>query len=515
MAETDKQAAGMRGAMAIVLGIAGARLLLLLLTANRYGYFGDEMYHLACAQHLDWGYVDQPPLIALIGWVVRHTLGDSLLAVRLLPALSGSVVVWLTGLMARELGGKRFAMGLAALGAACAGVYLAIDHLFTMNSFETLIWATCAYLVIRIVKTGNQKLWLWFGVVAGLGLENKYSMAVFAAGLVAGLLLTPERKALAQKWIWIGGGIALALFLPNVIWNIQHHWPFFELMRNIRESGRDVVFSPLAFLREQIILMNPMTFPVWVAGALYLLFSQRAKAFRLLGWAFVFVLGFFIVTHGKTYYPAPVYTLALAAGGVAIEVFAARRGWGWTKPALVVVMVAMTVLMLPMLVPVLSVDDYLRYQDKAPFAPAATEKDHEQARLPHIFAWSIGWNEMVAATARVYWSLPAAERAKAAIFGGNFAEAGAIDLLGPRYGLPRAIGTHQSYYLWGPREYTGEIMIVLGRRPKDVERYFDSVEVGAELHTPNAPPWENRPILICHGLKQNLRELWPKIKNWD
>ena len=178
---------------AIVLYVASAVLLLQLATANRYGYFGDEMYHMACGEHLQWGYVDQPPLIALIAWLTRHIFGTSVFAIRIIPAFASFALVWLTGLLARELGGGRFAQGLAALCSACAGVYLVLGHLFTMNAFEPLLWMGCAYVVIRIVKTGNQKFWLWFGLLAGIGLENKYSMAVFGFAVVVGLLLTRER----------------------------------------------------------------------------------------------------------------------------------------------------------------------------------------------------------------------------------------------------------------------------------------------------------------------------------
>jgi 4-amino-4-deoxy-L-arabinose transferase-like glycosyltransferase len=206
---------------AIVWYVAASLLLLHLLTANRYGYFGDEMYFMACGEHLAWGYVDQPPLIAVFAWLTRHLFGTSVFAVHLFPALAGFATVWLTGLITRELGGGRFSQGLAALCRACAGVYLILHHIFTMNAFEPLLWMGCAYVVIRIIKTGNQKLWLWFGVLAGVGLENKYSMAVFGFAMVLALLLTKERKAFAGKWIWIAGLIAFLIFLPNLIWNLS------------------------------------------------------------------------------------------------------------------------------------------------------------------------------------------------------------------------------------------------------------------------------------------------------
>lgn len=242
--------------MALVLAIATGKLLLHLATAFRYGYFGDELYFLACGEHLDWGYVDQPPLVALVAWVVRHGLGTSLLAIRLPSALAGAALVLVTGLLAREMGGKRFAMGLSAVASALGFVYVVMHYLFTMNAFEPLFWTGCAYVVVRIVRTGDQRLWLAFGAIAGLGLQNKYSMAVFAFALVVGVLLSPERRAFAKTWIWLGGGLALLVFLPNVIWNLQHGWPFFELMRNIRASGRDVVLGPVEYVQRQLGLVR-------------------------------------------------------------------------------------------------------------------------------------------------------------------------------------------------------------------------------------------------------------------
>src|SRR5580692_6446256 len=229
-----------RSAGAIVFAIAACKLLLYFYTGRYYGHFVDELYYLACSRHLDWGYVDQPPLIALIAWMVRVALGQSLWAIRLLPALAGAVEVLLTALMARELGGKRFAQALAAMSALIAPGILGADGLFTMNAFEPLFWMGCAYVLIRIVKTGNTKLWIWFGVLAGFGLENKYSMLIFGAGLVFGLLLSSERRLLANRWLWAGGALACLIFLPNLLWNVQHHFPFLEVQANIRASGRDI-----------------------------------------------------------------------------------------------------------------------------------------------------------------------------------------------------------------------------------------------------------------------------------
>jgi hypothetical protein len=504
------------GGPAVVWYVAGALLVFHLSTANRYGYFGDELYHMACGEHLSWGYVDQPPLIAIFTWLTRHLFGTSVFAVHLLPAFAGFALVWLTGLIARELGGGRFAQGFSALCVACAGVYFVFYHIYTMNAFEPLIWTGCAWVVIRIVKTGNQKMWLWFGLFAGIGLENKYSMGVFAFAIVVGLLLTDERKALARKWIWIAGLIAFAIFLPNLIWNILNHFPFLELMHNIRASGRDVVFTPAGYIKAQILLMTPVTFPVWLLGTIYFLFWKEGRPFRLLGYAFLAVLGVFIAMHGKDYYAVSVYPMMFAGGAIAIERWTAARN-GWLKPALVVFILAGAIAFLPMVAPVLSPEGLVQYLAKLPFKIQPDEKSMLLEPLPHYFSWCFGWEEMVQAVAKAYETVPVEERADTAIMANDFAAAGAIDLIGPKYGLPKSICGHQSYWLWGPRHYTGKTMILVGDTPKGAGRWFNEVKVIAELNHPFAAPWENRPVLLCRGPKgfNSLSEAWPRLKDWD
>ena len=506
--------AWLAGGFGLVLAIAAAKLLLHLATASRYGYFGDELYFLACGEHLDWGYVDQPPLVGLVAWVVRHTLGTSLLAIRSVSAVAGAALVVLTGLLAREMGGGRFAMGLSALATALAFVYVVMHYLFTMNALEPLFWTGCAFLVVRIVKTGDQRLWLWFGLLAGIGLQNKYSMAVYGLGLVVGLLLSPERRALRQPWIWLGGGLAALVFLPNVVWNVRHGWPFLEFLRNVRESGRDVVLAPLEYVGHQVLNANPASLPVWLAGLGWLLFSRRGRAFRPLGTAFVVTLAAFILTKGKDYYVTPAFATLFAAGGVALEGF---TGEGWRarlRPALVLLF-ALSLPFLPLVLPLLSPQGLIAYQERLGLTLPATEKAHARAVLPHHFAWQFGWPEMVAAVAATYHAMPPEEQARVAIIGNNYGDSGAVDLLGPKYGLPmKALGTHQSYWLWGPGDPTKDVFIVLGDRPERLERWCGDVQVAAELSHPWTAVWENGPVLVCRRPRQPLAEIWRKTRHW-
>jgi dolichyl-phosphate-mannose-protein mannosyltransferase len=358
--------------------------------------------------------------------------------------------------------------------------------------------------------------------VAGLGLENKYSIAVFAFALLVGLMLTAQRKLLLTPWLLAGGGIALLIFLPNLLWNVQHHWPFLELMHNIRASGRDVVLTPSDFFGQQVLLMNPMSLPFWLAGLAFYFYSREMKLYRAFGWAFLITIGFFLMAHGKNYYSAPAYPIVLAAGGIAVEHLA--RGRFELHPSLraglqvacCVWLLVAIVAFLPIALPVLPVDAYLQYQQHLPFAIPRSENSHKEAILPQHYADEFGWPEMVAAVASVYYSLPEEQRPRTAIYTDNYGEAGAIDLFGAQYGLPKSICTNQNYFLWGPRAYTGEIMILVGSaRIEDARKVFASVEPVADLDHPYAMPSENRAILLGRGLKVNLRELWPQLKNWD
>jgi hypothetical protein len=480
-----------------------------LYSGHGYGYFRDELYYLACSRHLDWGYVDQPPLIAVIAWLVRSTIGDSMTAIRLLPALAGAYEVVLAALIARELGGKRIAQILAALCTFVAPGLLATQDFLSMNAFEPLFWMGCAWIVIRIIKTGDQKLWIWFGIFAGFGLENKHSMLIFGAGIVFGLILTPQRKVFATRWIWIAGAIAFLIFLPNLLWNIQHHFPFLELQANIRRSGRDVALSPWAFFGQEALDMHPLTLPIWLAGLWFFFFSTSGKPYRVLGWAWVFAAGVIVTLSPRVYYLFPAFPILFAAGAVLWEAQARWRIYVWSAG-----LVATSFVLLPFVIPVLPPETYIRYAKALHFNQPAIET-HQLGPLPQLYADRFGWEEMAATVAGVYNNLPPDVRPKTAIFAQNYGEAGAVDMFGPKYGLPPAISGHQSYFLWGPRGYTGESVIVMHGQQKDLESRFAEVQKVASVDHPYSMPYEHFDVFYCRGLKRSLSEIWPQVKAWD
>ena len=496
--------------------IAAVNLALHLYAGRRYGYFVDELYYLACARHLAWGYVDQPPLIAGIVRITRATLGDSLLALRFPAALAGAGIVVITGLMARELGGSRFAQFLAALCVVLAPGFLALNHFLSMNVFEPVFWMGCALLLMRIIQTGNAKLWLWFGLLAGLGLENKHSMLIFGFGMVAGLVLTRQRHWLRSPWFWAGGAIALLMFLPNLLWNIQNHFPFLELQANIRRNGRDVALSPISFFGEETLAMLPLSLPIWLAGLLYLFLDTEGERFRVLGWAWLVTAAVIMAFSPRIYYLFPAYPVLFAAGSVVWERRLSRIRTHTIQWVYVTLMVLMSVLIAPTVIPLLPPETYIRYAAATHLQQPRIE-NHRLGPLPQLFADQFGWEEMAAAVAGAYNNLPPDIRTKTAIFAQNYGQAGAIDLFGPKYGIPpgSTISGHQSYHLWGPHGYTGESMIVMDDRPERLAEIFNTFRKVARVSHPYSMPYQHFDVYYCEGLKQPLSKLWPQLKSWN
>jgi hypothetical protein len=494
--------------------LAVAKVLLQFAGINHYGFFRDELYYMACGEHLAWGYVDQPPLIALVAWLARHLFGNSLVSARLLPIFAGAAVVWITGLLARDLGGGRYAQFLAATSILLAPAYLAFDSFLSMNAFEPLFWLLCVWILVRVVQGASPKMWLLFGLVAGLGLENKHSMLVCGFALAVGLLLSGEYRLYQSKWIWIGAGMAAALFLPNLLWESLHGWPQIQVVRNA-QLFKNVPISPARFMVEQVLFLHPLSLPVWVGGLAWLFFSMEGKRFRFLGWAYLVIIGIFILLNGKTYYPLPFYPVLMAAGGVGLERFTETRLGAGRKlrMAFTCLLILGGLATVPFGVPMLPVDTFLRYAGALPSsAMVKTEKD-ATVPLPQLYADMFGWDNMATIIAGVYSSLPASERSNCAILAGNYGEAGAIDHYGPALGLPRAISGHNSYFYWGPRRYSGACVILFGERASEHKNFFRDVQQVATITDPHAMGVEqNVPVYLCRKPVASLSVLWPRFK---
>jgi hypothetical protein len=504
-----------RGDWTLLWGLYLLLFFLHMLVSGRYGYFVDELYYLACSHHLDWGYVDQPPLIAVVTWFERVTLGDSLPALRFLPAVAAGLKVLLTGLIARELGARRYAIALACIAVIVAPLYLGIDSLLTMNVFEPCIWMACALIALKIFNGASPKLWLLFGMLAGIGLQNKHSTLIFGFGLFLGLLLTKQRRQFAQPWIWLGGLVALLIFLPNLVWEIHRSFPTIELLRNVQASGRNTALTWIGFVLTQTFIMHPLSAPLWIVGLWSLLRDKEGKGTRVLGWTFVVILLCLLILHGRIYYLAPAYPMLFAAGAVAFQNWIERHSWSSLKPAYLAALLVTGAILAPFAYfPMLTVGQYIAYSKFMHLAPPKIET-HKQGPLPQLYADQFGWKEMAQVVADAYLKLPPGEREHCAIFGQNYGQAGAIDFFGTKMGLPSALSGHQNYYYWGSRGYTGECMIVMGDDYETLSQKFDSVEkVGTVFH-PLSMPYQHFDVYLCRRPKFGiLPQVWPKLKKW-
>jgi hypothetical protein len=517
------------GATTLIAAFALAKLALHVATSGGYGYFRDELYYLACADHLAAGYVDHPPLSVFLIALVHHTLGDSRLAIRLLPAIAGAGTIALVGLMARAMGGGRWALALAMTGALVAPEYLGVNHIYSMNAFDILFWALAAYLLIRLLNdearaeamaggdggADTRRWWIALGVVLGFGLLNKISVLWLGAGLFTGIVLSPLRRRLATPWPWVAAAIAAAIFAPYVIWEVRHGWPTLEFMHHATRD-KMLAVAPLDFLRGQIDIMLPFSAPLWLAGLAFLSFVPAGRRYRPLGW--IYVTAFLILLlngSSRAGYLAPAYTWLFAAGGVAVEHWLRGPRVAWIRPAAVAVLLVLGALIAPLALPLLPIDAYVRYARAWGRTPS-TEERNGVGELGQFYADMHGWDAMVSDVAAVYRRLPAEEATEVRIFAPDYGVAGAIDLLGRPQGLPRAIAGHNNYWLWGPHGWDGRVLIMIGGDETRLRAAFADVERAGTIACGRCMPYENgRPIWILRGLRLPVADLWQRIKHYD
>ena len=500
----------------VLISVVAVKILVHVPGLFRYGYFRDELYFLDCARHLDWGYVDCAPLVAVYAKIAL-LLGGSLPALRILPMLAGMGMVALTVLIARQLGGGTFAQAIAGVAILIAPVHLMIASILSMNAFEPLFWMGCIYVLIRIIRGGDPRLWLAFGVLAGLGLDNKHSTLFFGAAVAVAILATGLRRELLKPWIWLGGLVALLIFLPNIVWQWQHGFPTLEDLQNVRAIGKNVELAPIPFFLQQVLIMHPANLPLWLAG-LWLLLFGRGRAFRSLSLVYMSLLALFMFLHAKDYYLAPAYPMLLAAGGVAVEMWTARlashRIRAVARIGIAGWLAVPGAIFAPIALPLLSPADHVAYQERLGLAPPKTEVAHV-GPLPQLWGDQFGWPELVEEIAAIYTALPEEERSRTGIYASNYGEAGAINLFGPAYGLPAAICAHQTHSMWGPGDFEGDQLIWLQWEPEWLEGRCGTVEVVGEHHSRWGMAEENRPILLCRDLSPSLAEQWPELRHWN
>jgi hypothetical protein len=476
-----------------------------------YGVFRDELYYMACGRRPGWGYVDQPPLVGWIAWLVAQVAGESHLTLRVVAALTMAATVWLAGRIAAALGGGAFARALAGLATGFAPVALSLGSTYSMNVFDLLFWALIAWILVRVLSGGPERLWLAFGGAAGVGLLNKISVLYLGFAVLVGLVLARRWDVLRSRLFWVGGVLVFVIFLPHLLWQHANGWPTLEFMANARLHKMAPLSAP-GFVREALLQTAPMAW-LWIVGVVWLLLARAAGLWRALGFAFLVVLGVLAFGGGKPYYLAAAYSLAFAAGAVAVEAWTAGRARA-LRPVLAVLMAGVGLAVSPFGRPVLPVDTFVRYAAALGQKPG-TEERNAVGRLPQFYADMHGWRAMAEAVAGVVHALPAGDRAKACVFGQNYGEAGAVEYFARDLDLPPAISAHNSYWLWGPGACTGEVLVVIGDRRERLEELFDDVRLGAVSRCTDCMPYEDgRSIWVARGLKQPIAGLWPRIKGF-
>ena len=448
----------------ILIAFAALKLVFHLLVNTRYGFHRDELATLSDARHLDWGYVAYPPLTPFLGRIELILFGTSLTGFRFFAALAQSIAIVVTGLIARELGGKRAAMFIAAGATAVAPISIGASALFQYVSFDYLWFVLLSYFIVRLIRDEDRRWWLAVGIVIGLAIETKYTAAFFVAGLACGVLATPLRSHLTSKWLWLGAAISLLIALPNFLWQWQHHFITLDFLRHIHE--RDMRIGRTAgFLTDQFFeSTNPITVPLWILGLLSLLIAPHDKRYRVLAWMALVPFVILLIAHGRGYYMGPVYPMLFATGAVALEQMLLVLRLAWRRFAYAAITLA-----------------FLAGSSVAfgilPLGKIGSPLFRFSIKQNGDLPEEIGWPELVREVARIYNALPASERARVGIYCANYGEAGAIDLYGPAYGLPPAISGINSYWSRGPGTPPPESLIVLGSSRDRLEKLFDSVEV--------------------------------------
>jgi 4-amino-4-deoxy-L-arabinose transferase-like glycosyltransferase len=488
-----------RDAITLVVLIAAAVFVIHITTNHRYGFHRDELQLIDDSRHLDWGYVVYPPLTPAIARMALETFGTSPWGIRVPAALAQSLVIVLAGLMVRDLGGGRAAQLLAAAMTAIAPVAVIQGALLQYVGFDLLWWVVIAWLMIRLIGTDDPRWWVAIGAAIGLGMLTRYTIGFFVAALVAAVLLTPLRRHLASRWLWLGVAVSLLIAMPNLIWQYRHDFVSLEFLQSIH--ARDVRIGRTSgfFIEQLFVPASTFTIPWWIAG-LWFYFSSTGKPYRALGWMFVATLIFFAVMQGRGYYMAPAYPMLLAAGAVVWERLLARgRRTAMALASIAVIFGAAFsgAVMLPL-------------------APVNSSLWHFTTKIHDNFVEEIGWPELAASVARVYLQVPSDERRRTAIFASNYGQAGAINLYGPKHGLPRAISGVNSHWYRGYGDPPPETLVILGATEQRAEKYFRSCDVGAIVSNPYGVENEESggAVLVCRGLRVPWPELWKQARSF-
>jgi hypothetical protein len=497
------------GAALGVWSVAAASAALHLALAGRYDVFRNELYFIVCGRHPDFGYVDQPPLVPLLA-AATQLIGDNIWMLRLPSVIAAAALPLVTAALARLLGGGAISAVLAAAAAALAPALTGFTTTLTTSTFEPLAWTICSYFLARAVGGDDRRTVLWAGAAAGIAMEAKYGIAMWLIGLAVGIIATPERRILLWRQCWTAVALAVLLAAPSLVWQAMHGWPFFSAVFQPAVAGRAYLGTPASFAFWQIIRMNPVLCPLWLAGLVAPFLLDHLRSVRFLSIAAAVATLIDYGGGGKDYYLFPVYPTLLAVGAVAFGRIARRMAAIWLAAAF-----ASSAAMAPAVLPILAPETLGPYLDRTGLRPPPNEWAAIGAPLTQLFSDELGWRELERQVASVYHSLPETDRRRAAIMASNYGEAAAIDVYGRSDGLPAVLSGENQYFLWGTHGFVGDIVVRIGGNPERWRRICRSVETATTFGVSYAMPYENgRPIFICRGLQVPLDQIWPRFKRY-
>ncbi|HVU46361.1 MAG TPA: glycosyltransferase family 39 protein [Terracidiphilus sp.] len=512
MAQADTTVAVMRDALperaarradtAVLLAIAATIALIHLLTNNRYGFHRDELQFLSDARHLDWGFVAYPPLTPFLEHILLAGFGLSMVGLRMFAVLAQATAIFVTGLMARELGGGRVAQAAAALAVAFSPLSLFEGTEFQYTSFDYLWWILIAYFAIRLLTSDDTRWWIAIGAAVGLGLLTKYSIVFYIAGILAGIALTQARKFAKSGWFWGGIALALLIFLPNIVWLVQHDFISYRFLQHIH--ARDVGEGRASgFLKDQVLIcINLAVTPLGIVGLIGFL---RDKRFRMLAIMFLVPVALFFLAKGRGYYTAGAYPMLMAMGAVmsvrwlqSLPAIGRRVISGLYIAAFAFVSAYVCAIILPL-------------ASSGPLKQFALKNNGDLRE-------EFGWNELVKTVADIRDSLPPDQQAHLGITTANYGEYGAIEILGRAYALPMPIGTTNSEWLRGYPAAPPTTLIVLGLSKQEADSIFTGCRLAG--HNGNADGVRNEEsrfhpdIFVCGPPRQPWAELWKEHQDF-
>jgi hypothetical protein len=477
--------------------------------ASRYDIFRNELYYIVCGRHPAFGYADEPPLVPLIA-AATQVFGISVWALRLPAALAAGALVPVTAAIARLFGGGTSAAIAAALAASTAPALIALTQITTTSTFEPLGWSVAVYLIARAALRNEPRVLLWAGVAVGITLQAKYGIPFWLAGLSLGLLLSPYRVLALKREAWFAALIAVVIAAPSLIWQHVHGWPFIGVMKSHSALHSNFTGTPVQYEIGQVLAMNFVLAPLWIAGVVAPFFVQRLKPARFIAIGYVVTAALIIGLHGKDYYLFPAYPALFAVGAVAFG-----RLTTWVVAPWAVLAAASAAFVAPLALPMLDPPALRAYMDRYHLHPAPDEAAAVGAPLTQVYSDELGWRELEKTVAGIYHALPPEDQRRVAIIGLDYGEAAAIDVYGQADNLPPAISGQEQYWFWGPRGHDGSVVIGINASVRDhgIEKWRShcaKFDIVARFGVPYAMPYENnRPIFICRGLEVPLTEAWP------